>query len=131
MCGYKKEDEDMPHSEMGYPYNVISKGYPNKVSNEKINETVDKILEHLKNNLGVESFVSSDTAFINLGLNELSNRKNERQSKSALILSIVSIGLSFIAIVLSVMTAYSSSKDTMLQEQHLSELKNISKTISQ
>lgn len=130
MCEYKKEDEDTPHAEMGYPYNVISKGYPNKVSNEKINETVDKILEHLKNNLSVGSFVSSDTAFINLGLNELSNRKNERQSRLAFILSVVSIGLSSIAIILSIMTAYSSSKDIMLQEQHLSELKNISETIS-
>ena len=95
---YRKEDEQVISDKIGYPYNVIPKGYPNKISNNKINSTIDEILKNLKGNAGIEPIVSRDTAFINLGLNELNNRQNRKQSKIAFWLSLIAIVISMIAL---------------------------------
>lgn len=126
---YKKEDEEVLNNNIGYPYNVIPKGYPNKVSDKKINEIIDKVLDNLKSNARVESIVSRDTAFINLGLNELTNRQNKKQSKMAFWISILSLLLSGVAFIISILAFQSSREDTIIQKQHLDELKNISQVM--
>ncbi len=98
---YKKEDEEPIFSGNIYPYNLISRGYPNKVSDDKINLIIAGILEHLKSNAGNEEAVSKDTALINLGLNELNNRVSKKQSRLALIISLTSFGISLFAIFLT------------------------------
>lgn len=95
---FKLEDEEPINRKIGYPYNIIPKGYPNKISNSKINDTIDKVLRNLLGNAGIESIVIRDTAFINLGLNELSNRQNRKQSKLAFGISICSIILATLAL---------------------------------
>lgn len=128
---FKKEDEEVISKEIGYPYNVIPKGYPNKISNKKINETINSVLENLKGNAGVESIVSRDTAFINLGLNELTNRQNKKQSTIAFLVSIISIILAISALVISILVFKSSKEDKIIQDKQLDEIKNIRQVITE
>lgn len=94
----KKKDVKSISEKLGYPHNTIPKGYPNKINNEKINETIEKILDHLKSNAGVESIVLKDTAFINLGLNELNSRHSRKQSKIAFYISMLSLVIAIFAV---------------------------------
>ncbi|MFA5126963.1 MAG: hypothetical protein WC465_03125 [Patescibacteria group bacterium] len=94
---YKKENEEPISKELGYPYNVLPKGYPDKISDEKINEAIQKFFGHLKGNAGVSSSILQDTAFINIGLNELNNRKNNKQTKIAFRISLASIIIALFA----------------------------------
>lgn len=125
LCGKKyKEDFNKPISvEIGYPYNTVPKGYPNKISSKKINETVDKILEHLKANAGSGN-INSDYILINLGTNELNNRKNNKQTKMALILSIISIIIATGAFIISFKGSTESNK---ILNKQLHFLESISK----
>lgn len=92
------EYEERLSSESGYPYNVIPKGYPNKISEKKLSETIEKILRHLEENANVYGVVSQDTAFINLGLNELNNRNSRKQSQIAFWISILSLFIAVMSI---------------------------------
>jgi uncharacterized protein YggL (DUF469 family) len=92
------ENEEVIATNIGYPYNTIPKGYPNKISTEKIEETIDKVLDNLKANAGVETIVNRDAVFINLGLNEIGNRNNKKQSRIALWLSVLAVILAALAL---------------------------------
>jgi hypothetical protein len=88
---------------MSFPYNILPKGYPNKISSKKLEEVINTILDDLKANASVEAFVSRDTAFINLGLNELNNRTNKRQSRIAFWLSVFSVIVALLSLLVSVL----------------------------
>lgn len=85
---FKKEDEEVINKEIGYPYNILPRGYPRNINNEKIDETIDKLMGHLKGNAGAGPSLETDTAFINLGINEIGQRLSNRRSKLAEIFSI-------------------------------------------
>ncbi len=95
------ENEEVISLITGYPYNILPKGYPNKISDNKIEETVEKILNDLRGNASVETMVNKDTALINLGLNELNNRTNRRQSRIAFWLSVLSVILAGFSLLIS------------------------------
>ncbi|TXH01055.1 MAG: hypothetical protein E6R05_06140 [Candidatus Moraniibacteriota bacterium] len=80
----------------GFPLDTIQKGYPNKISNNEIEATINKLLENMKNNAGVESIVSKNLAFITLGLYELNNREGRKQSTTAYRISLLAIIASII-----------------------------------
>ncbi|MBN1778717.1 MAG: hypothetical protein JW816_00640 [Candidatus Buchananbacteria bacterium] len=127
---YEKKDEKVISNNIGYPYDVIPKGYPNKVSDNKIDETINKVLNNLKGNAGIESVVTRDTAFINLGLNELNNRQNRKQSRIAFWISTLSLLLSGAAFIISMLALQSSREDTIMLHKNLDELKNISQALN-
>ena len=99
---YKKENEDVISKTMGHPYNILPKGYPNKLSDEKIEEVMKKFLQNLKENAAVNAIVEQDMTFINLGLNELNNRTSKKQSRNAFLVSILSLIFAGISLWISV-----------------------------
>lgn len=90
------EDNEPINDKSGYPYDVIPKGYPNKISNEAIRITIDAISKKMKGNIGVESILSRDSTLINIGRDELTRRDNTFSNKISL-----SIALSSLIIALS------------------------------
>lgn len=94
-----KENNEVISETIGYPYNIIPKGYPNKISSKQIEITNEKILNHLKSNAGVDSIVQKDTALLSLGVNELNGRKSRSQFWWIFIVSI----LSFITAIISIL----------------------------
>ena len=122
----KTEDNEVIATGIGYPYDVIQKGYPNKIADSKINETIEKILSHMRGNAGVAGIVTRDSAFINIGLNELNNRKNSKQSKIAFILSIVSIIIALGAFAISIYSIYSGD---LMQGKQIDILSSINENI--
>lgn len=100
---YKKEDEEVISQTIGYPYNILPKGYPNKISANKIEEVMEKFLQNTKGNAGVESTVNRDLAFVSLGLNELNSRESRKQSRFAFWVSILSIIFAGLSLVISVL----------------------------
>ncbi len=96
---YKKEDEEVIGKGIGYPYDIMPKGYPNKISNKKIEEVMERFLKNIRSNAGVEPIVNRDLAFINLGLNELNSRISRSQSRIAFWLSVLSVIFAGLALV--------------------------------
>lgn len=46
----KKEQNEVINEKIGYPYDTIPKGYPNKIKTKQIERTISKVLDHLKQN---------------------------------------------------------------------------------
>jgi len=128
---YKKENEEVILNSTLYPQNTIPKGYPNKIPDKKINETIYLLLDHLKKNGGSEIIVSKDVPFINLGLTELTNRQNKRQSKIAFWFSLISILLSILAITTSSLALKSNTKDYYIQQKQLNSIDTIKQIITE
>jgi hypothetical protein len=101
---YRKEDEEVISQTIGYPYNILPKGYPNKVSDAKIEEVMEKFLQTIKANAGVEAIVNRDLTFVNLGLNELNSRTSRKQSRIAFWLSILSVIFAGSSLVISALS---------------------------
>lgn len=97
---YIKKEEEVISNDIGYPYNILPSGYPNKISTKLINHTIEKILSNLKANAGVETIISRDYVLINLGLNELNNRQSKIESRIAFLLSIFSLVLATLALLI-------------------------------
>jgi len=96
---FKAEDEDVIAKGIGYPFDTLPKGFPNKISNKKIKETVDALLNNMKGNAGSSNMVITNSAFITLGLNELNHRENRRQVQIAFWFSIISILIALSALI--------------------------------
>lgn len=103
---YDKSLEEPISTTIGYPYSVLPKGYPDRVSDQKIKEVIQKLLENLRANAGVQSIVDLHTTLINLGQNELSNRSNERVSSRAHFISIVSLMVALASLFVSLVQIY-------------------------
>lgn len=101
---YKKEDEEVISNTIGSPYNMLPKGFPNKLKNSKIEETIQKFINELIPNAGVESIVLRNSTIINLGLNELNHRQGRKQSRIALFISILSLLFAGVALIISVLS---------------------------
>jgi len=99
-----KENNEVISETIGYPYNIIPKGYPNKISSKQVEITNEKILNHLKGNAGVDSIVQKDTALLSLGVNELNGRKSMRQFWWIFSVSILSFVVSVIAVIISILS---------------------------
>lgn len=115
---FKKEDEDPISNDIGFPYNIIPKGYPNKIRNNKIEETINVLVENIKANSGV----FSNEILINLGQTELNNRTSRTQSRIAFWVSLISLLISIIALAISYQ---SSNQDDTIRKLQLNELKEI------
>jgi len=122
---FEKEYEDPIALNIGFPYNILPKGYPNRIRSKKIQETINHFLNDIKRNAAVESTIYRDIAFINLGLFELNNRESRKQSKIAFGISILSLIVSTAALCTSVEAIRSSNKDSTILQQQLDELKAI------
>ena len=64
---FNKEYEEPINKDLGYPYNILPRGYPDKISDTKIKDTVQLLLSNLRPNAGVQSIVDLHTTLINLG----------------------------------------------------------------
>lgn len=131
MKKYKKEDTEVISTSIGYPYNTLQKGYPDKVSNLEINKTISKILENIRGNAGVENIVSKDMGWINLGLNELNNRENKKKYIIASWVSAISLLIASVSLIISSLALISSDKDYVIQNQQLDEMKNIQQILTE
>jgi hypothetical protein len=100
---YDQELEKPIATNIGYPYNVLPKGYPNKISDKKIEETIEKFLQNLKANAGADAIVNREITFINLGLNELSNRTSRKQARMAFWLSIFSVIIALLSFLVAIL----------------------------
>lgn len=96
---YNKLDEEVISDKIGYPYSVIQKGYPNKISKKKIEKTIDKLLHHMKANAGLDN--TKDFNFINIGLAEINNRANRKQFRTAIVISLLSFFISVFSLMLN------------------------------
>lgn len=98
---YNREDEEVIGKNMAFPYNILPKGYPNKISDDKLKETINILLNQVRGNAGV---VGLDV-LVNLGLNELNYRVEDRKFLATIWISLVSLifaGLSFFISILSI-----------------------------
>jgi hypothetical protein len=108
---WKRFDKDLEEpiaTNIGYPYNILPKGYPNSIRSKKINEVVGKLYLNLLGNAGVESVVSKNTLLINLGLNELAQRDQRLQSRVTLAISLTSLAISLFSLIWSIKPLISS-----------------------
>ena len=103
---FNKEYEEPINKDLGYPYNILPRGYPDKISDTKIKDTVQLLLSNLRPNAGVQSIVDLHTTLINLGQNELSNRINDKVSKRAHFISIVSLIVALASLFISLVQIY-------------------------
>lgn len=100
----KEKDLKVVEESIGFPYNKIPKGYPNKLFNKDINKTINIFLDNLKSNAGVNSIVNTDYTLIRLGLDEINKRENTFTriiSIIALICSMISGIFTGIALILN------------------------------
>ena len=98
---------------------------------------LDKIVE-MSNNIVIttnNSLVHKYSALAQLGLTELSNRENNRNSKFFRNMTIISSVLSFVAILCSSMCIYYADKDdkadTMWQENQMKYYKTITEELKE
>ena len=109
-------------------------GFP-KLTADKV--LLDKIVE-MSNNIVIttnNSLVHKYSALAQLGLTELSNRENNRNSKFFRNMTIISSVLSFVAILCSSMCIYYADKDdkadTMWQENQMKYYKTITEELKE
>lgn len=85
----------------GFPYDFLQKGYPNKISDEEIKKTEENILKYLRGNAGAFSSIESYISLLKLGQDEINNRVNEKVSKRAHFISVLSLIVSIIALLVT------------------------------
>lgn len=105
---YDKDLEEPINKDGVYPYNILPRGYPDKISDEKINEVVQKLLNNLLPNSGVQQIVDLHVALISLGQNELSNRSSEKVSSRAHFISVMSLVVALVSMFVSLVQIFTN-----------------------
>lgn len=91
----KKQKKEHKNS----PYDILLKEGPDKIDNEILQKTIDKLKKETKKNTRKKSIVDRNFAFINLGLTELNIRSNKKNFIIAIFVSILSLIFAIISLI--------------------------------